>query len=226
MTSTFTQQAPGYRIYFNKDLDLTGGTTDPMRVAIALSRIPRFCGNTDVPYTVADHLVNFIQLLPPAHQTAWLFHEYAEAFIGDVPGPIKTNADKLCHLENQILNRVAKDFASLGLDRGFQRGPHVKTIDEFALYVEARTLWSQPPTWVPLAFSDYEFKLSNDTPAFLLQQLFIEAFYGDKDYSRIIKQHYARRRTAPLGLQWSRLRGDHAGIRSLAPITNSAFPDR
>lgn len=58
-------------------------------IAWGLSHINRFNGQTDKPITVAQHSVNVSYLVPPEQALAALFHDAAEAFIGDVTTPMK-----------------------------------------------------------------------------------------------------------------------------------------
>ena len=63
-------------------------------IALALSRLCRFCGHTSVFYSVADHSCNLAEIAEEAgldiqHQVAALFHDAAEAYLGDMISPIK-----------------------------------------------------------------------------------------------------------------------------------------
>ena len=70
-------------------------------IAIALSRVPRFVGHTRHPYSVAEHsvLVSYLALdkykqpyqynQGKYYALVGLFHDAAEAYISDIPTPIK-----------------------------------------------------------------------------------------------------------------------------------------
>lgn len=58
-------------------------------IAWGLSHIFRFNGQTDIPLTVAQHSINVSYLVPPGQALAALFHDAAEAFIGDITTPLK-----------------------------------------------------------------------------------------------------------------------------------------
>lgn len=63
-------------------------------IAHHLAQLPRFCGATHVPYSVAQHslLVSFIlecRGATPATALAGLMHDAHEAYIGDISTPVK-----------------------------------------------------------------------------------------------------------------------------------------
>jgi hypothetical protein len=75
-------------------IDLMGnpadwGAPDWGRIARSLSRINRWNGNTTRPYSVAEHSVRVASLVAPRLRLAALLHDAAEAFIGDLPYPIR-----------------------------------------------------------------------------------------------------------------------------------------
>lgn len=58
-------------------------------IAIALSRHPRYAGQTTKPYTVAMHSLLVAGLVEPQHRLHALLHDAPEAFMCDVPTPMK-----------------------------------------------------------------------------------------------------------------------------------------
>lgn len=81
-------------------------------VAHALSVIPRFLGHTvGEPYSVAQHCVLVSQALPPGLKLWGLLHDAHEAYVGDVPSPVKQLiGDAWTELERRVQARVLEAF--------------------------------------------------------------------------------------------------------------------
>ena len=134
---------------------ITGRTidfTDPdpeqihiLDIATGLARAPRFAGHTDVAWTVAAHSLFVSDHCPPELQFEGLLHDAAEAYMGDVPTPLK----RLCHsytVYEGILERAIRKRYGLGP----WASTHVEDVDRWALEEERRAFcknstWSMPP---------------------------------------------------------------------------------
>lgn len=117
----------------------------------ALSNLCRFNGHTRGFYSVAQHSVLALELarnlfpgVTLVHEWA-LMHDAAEAYIGDVPRPIKGLIPGLAEIERHILEVVGE---ALGL--GVYPQLEIDHIDEVMLATERRDLlapaeWPNPP---------------------------------------------------------------------------------
>jgi 5'-deoxynucleotidase YfbR-like HD superfamily hydrolase len=129
-------------------------------IATGLSRMPRFCGQTVRPYTVAEHsiwvakgarsIAEACGLDAAAQAAAYrvgLLHDAAEAFMADVPKPLKDELETLAHgscrtykhLENALLSAILNKHAG-GTFPELQ--PIIKVTDQTAFLVESRDLRS------------------------------------------------------------------------------------
>lgn len=122
-------------------------------IARGLSNTCRFGGQAnygDGFYSVAQHSVIVSMLVEPEHAFAALMHDAAEAYIGDMVGPLK----QLCPDFKAIEKRVeAVIFAWAGLSLPMH--PSIKHADLRALRTEQRDLTSgSGDDWSGL--NDYE----------------------------------------------------------------------
>ncbi len=79
-------------------------------IAHALSNIPRFGGHTKIPYSVAQHSVMVARFVKPEHAIEALLHDASEAYILDMPSPIKHKMPEYMELESKIMSVIAKKF--------------------------------------------------------------------------------------------------------------------
>ena len=102
----------------------------------ALNRVPRFAGHTKHPWTVADHCVEMVRGAEEESDTVklWLLmHDASEAYLGDIPGPLKRLLGSYEVLEDRCMSAIAEKF---GLHPGFWEHPQVKAADKAALELE------------------------------------------------------------------------------------------
>jgi hypothetical protein len=76
-------------------------------IAHALSNVCRYAGHTKNFYSVAEHSLIMAKLFPN-YKTIALLHDAAEAFLGDLPRPIKQAIPEFKKIENNLLNFIFK----------------------------------------------------------------------------------------------------------------------
>lgn len=111
-------------------------------IAWALSHQCRFSGHCARFYSVAEHSVHVSNLVPQTHAKTALLHDAAEAYIVDLPRPIKRELDGYKEIEANVEAAVAMRF---GLS--FPWSAEVKHADERMLGEEARQLMSVGVAW-------------------------------------------------------------------------------
>lgn len=104
-------------------------------IAHALSHTCRFGGHTRDFYSVAQHSVLASYLVPENDQFAALMHDAAEAYVGDVPTPLKQLLPEYKVIEKRIETCL---FERFGLYDGIPLS--VKKADLIMLATEQRDL--------------------------------------------------------------------------------------
>jgi hypothetical protein len=124
---------------------LTPRDIDIKTIAHALSNLCRWGGHTDRFYSVAQHSVIVANLCcdpndePDLYRCA-LLHDATEAYLVDLPRPIKHAMPDYQRLESLVWEVIAEAF---GLPR--QMPPEVERADRLALRWEAESLFPQTP---------------------------------------------------------------------------------
>lgn len=115
---------------------------DIQDIAHALSNSCRWGGHCSVFYSVAQHSVLTSLHVPPEHALWALLHDAAEAYLVDVPRPIKRLLPDYQEMEERIMHAVCARF---GL--GPVEPLIVKQIDMQLLTTEAHELGMHPQLW-------------------------------------------------------------------------------
>lgn len=129
-------------------VDLLMPDLTPVRltdIATSLARLPRFLGHTRgaCGYTVAQHSVHTAVLaarsgLQRELQAAALLRDAHEAFIGNIPTPVKSLlGERLATLEERLLRAV---FARFGVPPRLATVLELRKLDLVALATERRDL--------------------------------------------------------------------------------------
>lgn len=114
-------------------------------IAHALSLLCRFGGHVQRFYSVAEHCVRVSGMVPEQYQLWGLLHDASEAYLMDVPSPIKHSPDFGFYREAEarVERAVAQRFGLWPLTMP----PEVKQADLDVRSEEAHQLMSPVPAW-------------------------------------------------------------------------------
>ncbi len=125
-------------------LDPRASEVDIHDIAHALAHQCRYAGHCRTHYSVAEHSVRVAEVLEPLGpdmQLAGLLHDAAEAYLVDLPRPVKTFMPDYKVAELRVEAAVWEAFG-IEIDPAH---PAIKTADEILLATEARDLMAKPP---------------------------------------------------------------------------------
>lgn len=130
--------------YTGKYFDLVNPSPDDVDVvdiAHSLSMQCRYNGHCRKFYSVAQHSVMVAKLMPKVPERSLgiygLLHDAAEAYIGDIPSPVKALISDIREVEERILNVI---YAKFNLDIAMSRMPEIKHADRIAMTIEVKNL--------------------------------------------------------------------------------------
>ena len=111
-------------------------------IACGLSKMPRFCGQLEEPYSVAQHCVECSYLSTEPLKT--LLHDGSEAFTGDCPSPLKELlGDVWKSIENRIQQAIYDRF---GIN-DHSKSEELKSIDQRMMFTERRDFQPRHAAW-------------------------------------------------------------------------------
>lgn len=115
-------------------------------IAQALSLKCRYGGHCLCFYSVAEHSVLVSQHVAPEHALWALLHDAGEAYLADIPRPVKPSLDGWKAIEARVMRAVCDRF---GLPH--QEPREVKAVD-FAITTDEKiALMADGPAWTGLA---------------------------------------------------------------------------
>lgn len=115
-------------------------------IAHALSMLCRFNGHCQSFYSVAEHCVHVSSIVAPENQLWGLLHDAAEAYLSDIPRPIKQVLPDFKRFEDHLLTVIAKRFS---LPVNIPEGVH--QADNVLLATEKNSIMGEEPApWMDL----------------------------------------------------------------------------
>jgi hypothetical protein len=81
-----------------------------MDIAHSLSMCTRFNGHLNQYYSVAEHSIYVSELVPKEFALAGLLHDASEAYLSDVPRPIKAMIPEIKLIENNVITLIFKKY--------------------------------------------------------------------------------------------------------------------
>jgi hypothetical protein len=117
-------------------------------IAHALSLTCRFAGECKRFYSVAEHSVRVAEIVPPKYKLRALLHDASEAYLPDLPRPMKAELPEFKTMENIILVAIWQKFIAHYPEVGEKE--IIKEADNVMLATEARDLMDNTNDWAPL----------------------------------------------------------------------------
>ena len=91
-------------------------------IAHSLSNLCRYGGHSNRFYSVAEHSILVSEVVPPELALCGLLHDASEAFVGDMPSPLKAMCKSYRTIEERVQKSIADKF---GLPYPFPHEVHV-----------------------------------------------------------------------------------------------------
>lgn len=142
---------------------------DVRDIAHALANACRYAGHCDRFYSVAEHSVLVSRHVPREHALFGLLHDAAEAYLPDIPSPMKEYLPQYRDMEDRIFAAIAEAF---GLPLGTPA--EVKNIDFRMLLDERAALMKEPPApWVCDGLAPVGAEINGWTPGYAKAQFLL-----------------------------------------------------
>lgn len=137
----FIETYTGNNFYFN---DIENSVINIKDIAWSLCQMPRYNGHTKVPWSVGQHSLLVLDLVE-FNKTLMkyaLLHDAAEAYLGDMVGPLKRHLPDFKRIEKQVEDHIYRWF---GMEPRLP--PAVKYADLQALGIEKNNFMNPDSHW-------------------------------------------------------------------------------
>ena len=127
---------------------------DILDIAHSLSRMPRFAGHTEHFISVAEHSVMCFKQANEVDKFQALMHDASEAYLVDVPSPVKAMIPNYYELESRLMCVISEAF---GFD--WPMKDSIKKIDKIMLEIEWEeyVIGSKRPVYTSFDISEAAF---------------------------------------------------------------------
>lgn len=115
---------------------------NPVDIAHALSLLCRYGGHVDRFYSVAEHCVKMSEAVAPENALSALLHDATEAYVVDVPRPVKAYLSEYKAIEAAVWDAICWRFRV-----PFELPAEVHEADNRILTNEHRTLMKNSEDW-------------------------------------------------------------------------------
>jgi uncharacterized protein len=109
-------------------------------IAAALSKLCRYGGHCRRSYSVAEHCVHVAHHAPPYLALAALMHDASEAYLTDIPRPIKKAMPEYRAIEDRLMTAIGQRFGF-----AWPMPQEIVDLDNRILHDETAQNMSQPP---------------------------------------------------------------------------------
>lgn len=116
-------------------MNIDPDTIDVKDIAHSLANQCRFNGHCSQFYSVAEHSVLVAMRVPDEHKLAALFHDASEAYLADIPSPVKQFLPDYAMIETGAERAIAEKYGF-----AYPYDPVIKQADMAQLSVEADLL--------------------------------------------------------------------------------------
>lgn len=144
-------------------------------IAHALSMLCRYGGHCRKFYSVAEHSVLVSKLVPQEHAYVGLMHDATEAYLVDMPRPIKVGFPQYKEMERSIWEHVADKF-NLPL-----------TLPDIVEQVDGEMLWHERAAILPPILPGSEWGMGRARPAVVHGEL-IQCWGPDRAEMRFLNR--------------------------------------